>query len=393
MTESQEAPIEQRRLRTAEDLLLALRSPDLQTRAAVLASIMQAPDKALAFGSYQGVDLIDELIDQCFRSDVPLYRHLVAAALSVLDDPRVPPAMRRLLNFYGEPDLVRVAADRLSREPVEDGIAHYRALAMQTDSALHTQIGADLLLNANGLDPRLAIRVSVANGRNQSIAPDLTSDNVDAWLAELNGPYLRGATLLIELQGLNAFRLLVDNWSRVNVETQEWIVRWGSREFPLDAVTVLRAAIQSEHDSVALEGLRGIESLGPAQSLFSAELSPLISHSNPHVRALAISAGATINDAGEALKRELEPVVIAELLILLRRQEGEASIEYLVGALTHSDYRVRVQAMTELTALGECVRERAQQMVLSDSMDHRVAGTNLLLAMGHQEWLEQHLLG
>lgn len=393
MTESQEAPIEQRKLRTAEDLLLVLRSPDLQTRAAVLASIMQAPDKALAFGSFQGVDLIDELIDQCFRSDVPLYRHLVAAALSVLDDPRVPPAMRRLLNYYGEPDLVRVAADRLLREPVEDGVAHYRALAMQTDSPLHTQIGADLLLKGNGLEPRLAIRVSVANGRNQSIAPDLTNDNIDAWLEELNGPYVRSATLLIEPQGVNAFRLLVDKWSRLNAETQEWLVRWGSREFPLDAVTVLRAAIQSDFDSVVLEGLRGIEGLGPAQGLFSAELSPLLGHSKPQVRALAISAGATIDDAREALRTEVEPVVIAELLIRLRQQEGKVSIEFLVEALTHSDYRVRVQAMTELTALGECVRERAQQMVLSDSMDHRVAGTNLLLAMGQQEWLEQHLLG
>lgn len=393
MTDAQEAPIEQRRLRTAEDLLLALRSPDLQMRAAVLASIMQTPDKALAFGSFQGVDLIDELIDQCFRSDVPLYRHLVAAALSVLDDPRVPPAMRRLLNYYGEPDLVRVAADRLSRDAVEDGVPHYRALAMQTDSPLHTQIGADLLLRAKGLDPRLAIRVSVANGRNQSIAPDLTNDNVDAWLAELNGPYLRPATILLEEQGVNAFRTLVAHWSQTDAESQEWLVRWGAREFPLDAMELLRFSIRSEHENVVLEGLRGIEGLGPARDLFSDELTPLFDHVNPQVRALAVSAGAKVDDPRTALATEKEAVVIAELLILLRKGEGGAAIDTLVEALTHSDYRVRVQAMTELTALGDLAGGRAMEMVLGGTMDHRVAGTNLLLAMGQQEWLEQHLLG
>lgn len=393
MTDAQKAPIEQRRLRTAEDLLLVLRSPDLQTRAAVLASIMQTPDKALAFGSFQGVDLIDELIDQCFRSDVPLYRHLVAAALSVLEDPRVPPAMRRLLTYYGEPDLVRVAADRLSREPVEDGVAHYRALAMQTDSALHTQIGADLLLGARDLDPRLSIRVSVANSRNQSIAPSLTSENVSAWLAELDGPFIRPATLLLEAQGVSAFRLLVEHWTRLGEESQQWLVRWGAREFPLDAVELLRVSLQSERESVVLEGLRGIEGLGPAQSLFSNCLTPLLHHESARIRAMALSAGATINDPRSILETESEPVVLAELLVCLRQQEGEAAVDTLVDALSHSDYRVRVQAMTELTALGELVQERAQTMVLTGSIEQRVAGTNLLLAMGKQEWLEQHLLG
>ncbi|MBX7133742.1 MAG: HEAT repeat domain-containing protein [Fimbriimonadaceae bacterium] len=393
MTDQQEVPIDQVRLRTAEDLLVALRSSNLQTRAAVLAAVMQAPDKAVAFGSYQGVDLIDELVDQLFRSEVPVYRHLVASALSVLDDPRVPPAMRRILGYYGEPDLVRVAADRLSREPVLDGLPVYRALAMQTDSMLHAQIGADLLINASELDDKTAIRVSVSNSKGVSVAPEVSATNLRFWIDELNGPYLRAATLLLEDQGLSTYRMLADNWSSLGEEAQCWLLRWGARAFPLESVGLLRHAVRSEYDSVVLESLRGIESLGSAKSLFSDELVPLLSHTSGSVRTLALSVGTRVDDVRGALSQEAHPLVVAELLIRLRETEGPDAVDVLVEALGHEDYRVRVQALTELTALGTAVRERARQLAQSEVMDQRVAGTNLLLAMGEQEWLEQHLLG
>jgi hypothetical protein len=69
------------------------------------------------------------------------------------------------------------------------------------------------------------------------------------------------------------------------------------------------------------------------------------------------------------------------------------SIRRLIEFLKHGDYRVRVQAMAELLALGESVEAEAKVMVLGDDHDLKAAGTNLLLAMGRQEWLEDHLLG
>ncbi|HRF61131.1 MAG TPA: hypothetical protein PLH94_14605 [Fimbriimonadaceae bacterium] len=393
MTETPETPVEERRIRTAEDLLLALRDPDLTVRAALLKSILEQPDASLRFGPFQGVDLIDELIAQTFQTLTPPYRHLLTATLAVLDDPRVPVHFRRLMTYFGEPELLRVIEGRLEREPIEPGLAQYRSLAMQDDSELHTEVAANLLSRAESLDPRLAIRVSVANGVRFDGAPAVTTENAAAWVEELNGKFGRAASLLIEDRGVQAFLALIPAWNSLTEINRAWLVDWGSRAHPLDAVPIIRAAIHDQAEPVVVAGLRAVESLGPMGTLFHPEIAHLVDHESPRVRTLALSAGAPLADPRSRLETESAPDVRAEILVRLRHGEGAGAIDTLVAELHHEDYRVRVQAMTELVCLGDAVEEQAKSMVLGDDRDLKAAGTNLLLAMGHQEWLEAHLLG
>ncbi|HRI44754.1 MAG TPA: hypothetical protein PLL78_13585 [Fimbriimonadaceae bacterium] len=390
MTEASE---ETRHVRSAEDLLLALRDPDLEVRVALLSSIMANPQVALQFGKFQNVDLIDELIAQTFRVESTLYRHIVTAVLSAFDDPRVPPHFLRLITYYGEPDLLEVVRSRLMLEPVEPGLATYRSLVLQTDSLRHTHAAADLLSRSESLEPRLALRVSVANTLEVDQSPQIDSETVSAWIAELNGPFLREASILAEGKGQHGFVTLAARANELDRDAMIWLLRWGARTWPLDAVEVVRLGLRHEDEEVVLEALRSVETLGPSGSLFAAEAAPLAQSSSARVRALAISVGAPLDSPRQALANETEPEALAELLARLRKSEGKAAIDILVDHLGHSHYRVRIQAQTELAALGEAAQETAMRLVREGNEVQRAAGANLLLGLGKQEWLEENLLG
>lgn len=390
MTEASE---ETRHVRSAEDLLLALRDPELEVRVALLSSIMANPQAALKFGKFQGVDLIDELIGQTFRVESTLYRHIVTAVLSAFDDPRIPPHFLRLITYYGEPDLLEVVRTRLLLEPVEPGLATYRGLVLQTDSLRHTQAAADLLTRSDSLEPRLALRVSVANTLEVDQSPQIDRETISAWIAELNGPFMREASILAESKGQHGFATLAAHANDLDRDAMIWLLRWGVRNWPLDAVEVVRLGLRHEDEEVVIEALRSVETLGPSGSLFATEVAPLAQSASGRVRALAISLGAPLDSAREALTSETEPEALAELLVRLRKSEGPAAIDLLVDHLGHPHYRVRIQAQTELAALGEAAMETAMRLVREGNDVQRAAGANLLLWLGKQEWLEENLLG
>lgn len=390
MTEASE---ETRRIRSAEELLLALRDPDLEVRVALLSSIMSDPQVALRFGRFQNVDFIDELIAQTFRVESTLYRHIVTAVLSAFDDPRIPPHFLRLITYYGEPDLLEVVRTRLMLEPVELGLATYRGLVLQTDSLRHTHAAADLLTRAEELEPRLALRVSVANTVGVDRSPPIDDDSKKVWIEELNGPFLREASLLAEAKGRDGFMALSRDAGSLRPDALVWLLRWGTRNWPLDAIDLIRQGLRHEDGEVVLEALRAVDSLGASGNLFSTEVAPLVRSEDARVRALAISAGAPVESVRVALTEETEPEVLAELLVRLRKAEGSDSIDTLVGHLEHPHYRVRVQAQAELAALGEATKEAAMRLVIEGNDLQRAAGANLLLGLGMQEWLEENLLG
>lgn len=384
---------ETRRLRTAEDVLLALRDPDLGVWVALLQAVLENPAAALQFGPFQGVDLVDELITQTFRVDVPMYRQVLTHVLSKLQDPRVPHHFRRLLTYYGDPEVLQIVKERLMEEPVEGSEDAYRAMAMQIDSPGHTQAAADLLTRAETLEPCLAIRVSVANGLGIDRSPAVDPDTVEHWVAELSGPYLREATLLIEGKGQVGLPFLTERWNDLPTLGQTWLIRWATTNWPLESVDVLKKGLASEDSAVVLEALRAVSGLGAPGALFEPLVTPHAESPDAAIRRAAIAAGARVGDVRKALVEEEEAEPIVELLIRLRIAEGVAAIPILVEHLEHGDYRVRVQAQTELSALGEAVEETAKRFVLGDNDALRAAGANLLLGLGQQEWLETHLLG
>lgn len=388
-----DATEETRHIRSAEDLLLALRDPSLEVRVALLSSIMENPQAALKFGKFQNIDLIDELIAQTFRVESTLYRHIVTAVLAAFDDPRVPPHFLRLITYYGEPDLLEVVRSRLLLEPVEPGLATYRGLVLQTDSLRHTHAAADLLTRAEDLEPRLALRVSIANTLGVDRSPEIDDSTAPSWVAELNGPFLREASLIAESKGHPAFLVLARHASTLQADALVWLIRWGAWNWPLDAVELVRYGLRHDEEEVVLEALRAVEKLGPSASLFSTDLEPLLRSPSGRVRALALSAGAPIESPRTALGVETDPAAIAELLVLLRKNEGDAALETLVEYLEHPHYRVRIQSQTELAALGEAALDTAKHLVRHGSDVQKAAGANLLLGLGQQEWLEENLLG
>lgn len=101
------------KLESAADLLCALSDPSRKLREAVLRAIIANPGKAREFGSFQGQDVIDELVHQASNScSVPYYRLLVRA-LACFDDPRVALVFEKISFLARDSDILEVVGSSL----------------------------------------------------------------------------------------------------------------------------------------------------------------------------------------------------------------------------------------------------------------------------------------
>lgn len=79
----------QLRIRNAKDIIEALRSPDPGMRFSILRAVILNPEKAAAYGSCEGRDIVDELCSQAESLGRSPLRMLVLSALSGYRDRRV----------------------------------------------------------------------------------------------------------------------------------------------------------------------------------------------------------------------------------------------------------------------------------------------------------------
>jgi hypothetical protein len=106
------------KLESACDLLCALGDPSRKLREAVLKAIIANPRKALDLGSFQGQDVIDELVHQASNGcSVPYYRLLVRA-LSGFEDPRVRLLFTKIALLARDSEILQLVESRLAAVPL-----------------------------------------------------------------------------------------------------------------------------------------------------------------------------------------------------------------------------------------------------------------------------------
>lgn len=107
-------PSRQVRLDSAGDLLCALSDPSRRLREAVLRAIIANPEKALSLGSFQGQDVIDELVHQASNhGSVPYYRLLVRA-LASFQDPRARLHLQKITLMARDEEILEAARQALA---------------------------------------------------------------------------------------------------------------------------------------------------------------------------------------------------------------------------------------------------------------------------------------
>lgn len=379
-------------IRSAADLMTGLASPDLSVQLAVLRAIAQNPEQALAYGTHQNRDIVDELIHHASSKKVSTYWKAVVVTLAAFRDLRVVEFFKQLFTTAYNPDIIFMAADRLAHEPVESLHAFLTPMLLQDTSQAQARAAARLLASSPTLSVAEQMRVAMLATKNLSESPPLDEKTAELWLVELDNVYIREAQRCLEAQGASAFRAFKEYWDRLSDTNKAWVLRWGIRHWPLQTVGLLRNALESDAESLVRTAMECLTELPEGAGLFHPTLVRFIDHPSGALRLAAIRAGVTGVDWRDMLAKESDPAVRAACLLRLAQEERKSVIPYLVGFLSDVDWSIRATTTAALIEIGEAVVETAQSLVHHPNQAVRVSAVQILVALGKEKWLEQELL-
>lgn len=277
----------QLRISSAADLVAALMAPDMGTRMAVLRAIQKDPERALAFGKYEGQDVIDVLIHLGYQEHRYTYWKMLLDTLALYRDSRVTFFFKKLITLAERPEILGVAARYLSGEPAETVYSHLSALLHGETQEARLRAVATVLASAAA--PLLTSEEQVRVGllREEGAPPPCDEAHIESWLAELGGERADRARALLEAQGEPAFLALKSRWNELSEENREWILRWGARAHPVDTVDLLTEALRSGDPRRVCTALECVPQLGPAGALFAPMISRLREHPEESIRVAA----------------------------------------------------------------------------------------------------------
>ena len=323
MSEQAQAPaVEEVVIDSVDSLFTAMRSDDLGAVLGIFRAISEDPEAALAMGKHMDKDVIDEMIHQSYQRQGITFLQVILVTLAAFDDERVVTHFLKLLHQLSNYDAVQIIAGRLALEPVETIEDLVRPLLMQEQSRLHAAAAADLLHSLPTLTAAERLRVSVANSIEVNIAPPIDAGTVDEWLSELNGWYAPRARILAASVDEASFLTLASRFSRLSNENREWLLGLGVQKHPLAAIPVLREGLKDDDPEVVLAALSAISNLGPARTLFAAEVTPLVANSDVRIKIAAIHAGAQSLDYRGLLADESTPELISRVLERYTEEPG-----------------------------------------------------------------------
>lgn len=374
-------------IRSAKDLFGAIRSLDIGTRLSVLRAIAEHPEKAAAYGSHNGCDLIEELITQFYQSDEQ-YGTALLCALRGFRDGRVADLFKSQLKLSRGAEIAMLLAGYLSAEYPEESRPVFSELLLQDGSVLHARVAANAMSCLGDLSDRERIRVSILSAVEHDSPPVLDENTADLWLKELDGPHRAAARALIESQGEPAFRYLKGKYAALPEEMKEWLLRWGVRGHPARTVDLIIDALETGSDDLRLASLECIGAMGDAAVLLRPMVEHFLHHPEKVFRLAAINAGVS-EDWGRAVFREKEADVRIRIMGRLTREKGVDAVPVLIELLQDRDYRVRAAATANLIRLGEKAVNEVRPLLDHQDEGVRIAATQVMLADGEERFLEE----
>ncbi len=339
-------------------------------QAAILRSVSEQPERAIALGKHQGEDFIDLLVRLIAESDGGI-KKLQLYCLSLYDDPRTTRFMLDEFERARDAASILHLGRRLSadREP-----EFFRKFLWLENKPAQSLVAARLLSESPELEPAERLRIAIFLDR-EFDPPPICPENLDLWLAELSGPHRRRVKTLAENRGDEVLLL----WSRYDSlagEEKEWLVVLTARLDPSLARGHLSRILREP--SVALPMVRRAQKLG-------IELpTRLLESESELVRAAALEQGL----AGERVEEYLS-ASLPEAVAATRR----CSTERLLELLADHRWQVRATAAETLASKTEYPLQELRRRTRSELQGERVAAVEVLLKAGDDDWLAEHLAG
>lgn len=379
-------------IRSSTQLVAALTAEEPALRYAALKAVSENPRTALAYGRQNGCDVVDVLLRLEAQSRTGVERGLVLAALAGFDDDRVVAPCRALFSRQGSSTLLRLAALRLARQPVEQVHRFFAPWLMQDGWEAQARLAAEFLADSPLLTPRERIRVAAVAPDCGGDVPRLNARSLEHWLLQLNGAFAAGARISLKAQGWAALLVLLPHWSRLNADSTAWLLEWAVADAPRKVVPHLSDALRSHNEAVALAALRLLPNLGDAAAALRPLAQRFAIHRDPEVRLAAAVAGIARQPWGQLAFEAMDPRMRVAAIRWVAREGGEGTATALVRALADEHWSVRAAATDMLKGFGREAIPLLQPLVRHPRIEVRAAAVQVLLAHGQHDWLEEQLL-
>ena len=381
---------------SAAKLHAALTAPDAETRLGTLEAVVADPKTALTFGLHADRDLIDVLLHQARSTPVAAEWLTLVNALAVFSDPRVVAFFTCVLAEHCEPSVLFLASDYLATRRARIPRATLEQLLLQNDSPARARATAPLMMGIGVRTPAERLRVALlCEGAGK--APPF-ANAIDAYLAELRGPFLQDARAALIAQDDDAATALFAYWAALDNATKEWLIEWSIATLPASAIDeVIERVVDSNDEGLLRIALLRVAERPDVSITPSAEvLAHWLRHRDPGIRRAAILKSA----APFALQRlvaiidtDVDAGVGAAATWRLTVDFNARALPQLLNALGDEDWQVRAAAVEGLVAVGDDVRTDVRSLVHDARLPVRVAAVDVLLGLGDDAWLAEHLLG
>ena len=391
MTEEQ--PRTRLDIRTAQDLFDALQSGTTGQRLSVIQAISQQPERSLAYGSHQGQDVIDVMLEQIEQGSDPLLRKAMLGAIVNYDDPRVADLFLSVFEKAADQESVVLAARRLAIAP-SPAIRARLGQALVGEDITRVQSAALVLAELEDLSLSEQVRMSLLGHRP---AEDVCDRSLEHWCAELNGLYGLQAQQQLRRQTSASFERLASCFDRFNVDVQVWLLTWAAEAGYSTAPEMLQGALASDENKLLVAALSWLPNFAEPTDAMLDRLADLVKSNDPVARKAALQAAAKMHgglflDWRNMARNDPEPEVRITALFRWCIDAGQQAIDDLVESIENeSNWRVRAAATQCLAALGADGVERAKKLALQGHENARIAAFKVLLHHDEGDWLKKHL--
>ena len=380
---------------SAAKLHAALTAPDAETRLGTLEAVVADPKTALTFGLHADRDLIDVLLSQARATPVAAEWLTLVNALAVFSDPRVAAFFTGVLTEHADPSVLFLASDYLATRRARIPRATLEQLLLQNDSPARARAAAPLMMGIGVRTPAERLRVALLSDGDE--APPFAKA-IDAYLAELRGPFVHDARTALIAQGDEAASALFTRWAALDNATQRWLVEWSIATLLANSVhEVIERVVASNDDALLRMALTGIAERSDISLTTSAEvLAQWMRHSDPAIRRAAILKNAAPfawRSLVEIIDTDVDASVRAAATWRLSADFNARALPQLLEALGDEDWQVRAAAVEGLVAVGSDARSDVRALIHDARMPVRAAAVAVLLGLGDDAWLSEQLLG
>ena len=366
------------RIRSAKDIFEALVSDDFGVRVSIAQAIAANTDKAASYGPYNGMELIDYLLQLLGQNTDSSYRPVLLAALGAFSDPRIPDVFMSEMERSGDPESVMAAASRLAAEK-GDRVRQFMA-RMTRRSATTTQarMAANIMAHYEDLLPEERVRIAVIADVSFD-APSLDDETERAWLRELAGDSAEQARLLFEGFGSDAFLRLRGKWLSLDDNSRAWLLRWGARDHQLYSIELLVEALKYGSKALVLEALIAVSGMGSAAALFRLGLIRFLDDDDRAIRIAAIKAGVPLTGIRERIFAEQD--VELRLALIARLSGEEGALQTLLDLLADNRWEIRAAATRALKLLGKPAVDAVKPFLTHSDVNVRASAAQVLGAI------------